>query len=486
MGRTWDESAYVEYGYKFLQLVKKGDFTNSYWYRTSDEPPLVRYIYAIPSYFDVSQFSPNGDVKFKYDYTYSRIVSAVASSVSVIFVVLVGWELLSPFVGVIAGAIFSMLPFYLGLSQLATLESFIMLFFTSSIYFFIKFLKRFSLKFLILSGISIGLALQTKYTNILLIPLVICIYYIWYFNLGKKKGNIFEMKIMYIFLISLFVFLILWPMPWFHLKEVIEFNYKWRILGSRYSVPEVFFGKLMLTPVIYFVIYFLITTSLLILGLFLVGVKKIYKSKNWIFYAILAWFCLPFIQSFYNFRQHGVRYIIEIYAPLALISAIGFDYLVSKISKKIWVKFVFFVPVLIYMLVVLIRIAPYYLDYFNILVGGTKNVYEKRLFQMGWWGQGMREAGLYIQKEAASGSQIAVVGSNSFSVMPSIDNISITKYEEDRKYDYIEDRKYDYNIVSYFQIIREGFNDTKIKNSYTPVHKVLADGADLVWVYKRK
>ena len=106
MGRTWDESAYVEYGYKFLQLVKKGDFTNSYWYRTSDEPPLVRYIYAIPSYFDVSQFSPNGDVKFKYDYTYSRIVSAVASSVSVIFVVLVGWELLSPFVGVIAGAIF--------------------------------------------------------------------------------------------------------------------------------------------------------------------------------------------------------------------------------------------------------------------------------------------------------------------------------------------------------------------------------------------
>ena len=220
--------------------------------------------------------------------------------------------------------------------------------------------------------------------------------------------------------------------------------------------------------------------------MFLVGVKKIYKSKNWIFYAILAWFCLPFIQSFYNFRQHGVRYIIEIYAPLALISAIGFDYLVSKISKKIWVKFVFFVPVLIYMLVVLIRIAPYYLDYFNILVGGTKNVYEKRLFQMGWWGQGMREAGLYIKENAPSGSKVAVVGSNSFSVMPSIDNISITKYEEDRKYDYIEDRKYDYIIVSYFQIIREGFNDTKIKNSYTPVHKVLADGADLVWVYKRK
>jgi len=478
MGRTWDENAYVEYGYKFLQLVKKGDFTNDYWYKTSDEPPLVRYIYAIPSYFDVDHLLPNGNVKFKYDYTYSRIVSAIASSVSVIFVVLVGWELLSPFIGIIAGIIFSMLPFYLGLSQLATLESFIMLFFTSSIYFFLKFLRRFSLKFLILSGISIGLALQTKYTNILLIPLIICLYYIWYLNKGKRKSNIFEIKIVYIFLISLFVFFILWPMPWFHLKEVIEFNYKWRILGSRYSVPEVFFGKLMLTPVIYYVIYFLITTPFLILTLFLAGIKKVDENKKWISYTILAWFILPFIQSFYNFRQHGVRYIIEIYAPLSLLAAIGFDSIVSRLTKKIWLKFVYFIPIFIYMIMILFRITPYYLDYFNEVVGGTKNVYEKELFQLGWWGQGMREAGIYIKENAASGSQVAVVGENSFSVMPSINNVSITKYQEGRKYDYI--------IVSYFQIIREGFNDEKIKNSCSPVYSVLADGANLVWIYKIK
>lgn len=477
MGRTWDEGAYVEYGYKFLQLVKKGDFTNAYWYKTSDEPPLVRYIYAIPSYFDVSQFSPNGDAKFKYDYTYSRIVSAIASSVSVIFVILVGWELLSPLIGVIAGVIFSMLPFYLGLSQLATLESFIMLFFTSSIYFFLKFLKRFSLKFLILSGVSIGLALQTKYTNILLIPLIICIYYIWYFNIGKKKGNIFEIKIVYIFLISLFVFFILWPIPWFHLKEIIEVNYKWRILGSKYSVPEVFFGRLMLTPVVYYVIYFLITTPFLILTLFLVGIKKIDKSKNWIFYVILAWFILPFIQSFYNFRQHGVRYIIEIYAPLSLLAAMGFDFIVGKLTKKILLKFVYFVPIIIYMGVIIFRITPYYLDYFNILVGGTGTVYEKKLFQLGWWGQGIREAGLYLEKTASKGSRVGLAVDPKES-MPRSNRLILLNYSDSISYDYV--------MVGYYRITRLGFDDSKIKKNYNLIYTVKADGAVLVWVYKKK
>jgi len=477
MGRTFDESAQIELGYKIILIIKEKKFNDpllSYPYH----PPLTKYLYGWAGQYDLLGYRENGDPIFRYDWINARIISVFFSSLTVVFIVLIGWQYISPFVGIISGIIFSSVPFFLGLSQIASIESVLIFFFTASIYSFLNFLKKQSFINASIAGVLIGLAFETKYTNILLVPLIILIYSIWYFYKNKKKNNYFNLKVIYIFLISFFMFFVLWPMPWFHLKEVIQANYQMRIVDTSHSIPEVFFGRLMLVPKIYYVVHFLITTPILLLILFIVGFKTVSFKKNWILYVLAVWFLFPFIQSLYNFRQHGVRYIIEIYAPFALISAIGFDHLVSKISKRIWLKFVFFVPVIIYMLAVLIRITPYYLDYFNILVGGTKNVYEKRLFQLGWWGQGMREAGLYIQKNVASGSQVAVVGGNSFSVMPSINNVSVTKYEEDRRYDYI--------VVSYFQVIREGFNDIKIKNSYSPVYNVLADGAPLVTIYRQR
>lgn len=477
MGRTFDEPAQIALGYKIIQIIKEKKFNDpllSYPYH----PPLTKYLYGWAGQYDFVGYNINGDPIFRYDWINARIVSVLFSSLTVVFVILIGWEHISPFVGVISGIIFSSLPFFLGLSQIASIESVLIFFFTTSIYSFLNFLKKQSSLNVITTGILIGLAFETKYTNILIAPLIILIYTIWYFYHNKKKVNYYNPKIIYIFLISFFVFFILWPTPWLHLKEVFDANYQMRVVDTSRSLPEVFFGRLMLVPVIYYVVHFLITTPVLVLIFFILGLRIVFFKKKWFFYTLLIWFFFPFIQSFYNFRQHGIRYIIEIYAPFALISAIGFNFLVSKISKKIWIKLVYFIPVTIYMFVILIRITPYYLDYFNILVGGSKNVYEKKLFQLGWWGQGMREAGLYIQKYAPSGSHVGVVGDNSYSVMPQIKNVTITKYKNDRKYDYV--------VVGFFQIIREGFNDTVVRNNYLPVYNILADGATLVTVYKKR
>ena len=105
--------------------------------------------------------------------------------------------------------------------------------------------------------------------------------------------------------------------------------------------------------------------------------KKIFKNGGIYSFAIILWFLLPFSLSFYSWRQHGLRYIIEIYPAIALIAALGFDFLVSKITKSELKKFSYFVPIFIYLFIVLWQIKPYYLDYFNELVGGVNNVYEK-------------------------------------------------------------------------------------------------------------
>jgi len=475
MGKTWDEDAYVDWGYNFVNLAIKIDFKNPYWYKTSDSPPLSKYLFGIPARFDIDKFDSKGEPIFNYDYTHVRLVSVLFSSLTVILAVLFGWKYLSFFIGVSAGTILAMLPLFVGYSQLATLESLIIFFFTATIFSFFNFLKNFSNKNILFTGILLGLALEVKYTNFLLVPLLVLIYLIWYFKVNKKGGLPHIKSLLLIFLIGLITFFVLWPMPWFHLREVMIFNANLR--NSPYSVPEVFFGKLMLVPKIYYFIYFLITTPFLILFFFLVGLKKISNEKKWVLYSIVVWFLFPFVQSFYNFRQHGIRYIIEIYTPLALIAAIGFDYMVSGITKKTLFKAILFIPVIIYLLLILVKITPYYLDYFNIVVGGTKNVYEKKFFQIGWWGQGIREAANYVINNASKNSRIGYAISP-ISSLPPLTDFNVSQYEDEQRYDYV--------IVNYFHVLREGFNDSNIKLNYKEAYNVKADGANLVTVYKRK
>jgi hypothetical protein len=289
-----------------------------------------------------------------------------------------------------------------------------------------------------------------------------------------------------VFIVAFITFFILWPFPWFHIKEVLDINYQLRIKDTGLSVPEVFFGKLVLVPKSYYLVYFFITTPIAILIFLGLGFKKIYdyrftrrfnKKIMWFFVTLVVWFTFPFIQSLYNFRQHGVRYIIEFYAPLSLIAAIGFDYIVSYVAKKAFLKFILFLPVVMYLLAVLSNITPYYIDYFNSFVGGPKKVYEKQLFQMGWWGEGIKEATNYLDSHAGKGSTVGFAAEPAASIPP-VKNLKIVPYKNDKVYNYL--------IVSFYHVVREGFDDSKLKKNYKPVYDVLADGAAIVTVYKHK
>ncbi len=480
IGRTWDEQEYVEQGYKMVELMKKGDFGNNYFYTTYDHPPLVKYLYGISAHLDIE----------KYDLTYSRLLSAIIFSLGVVIVVLIGWNFVSLTVGIIAGIILSLLPFSLGLSQLVTTESFKIFIYPLVFYSFIRLLQNYSVKKLIFVGIIMGVAFQIKQSNIILIPLFGLMSYFYYRQIKQSiKKKTFLRKtffsLLYISTISILVFILFWPQMLFHLREInathsglwnVKFSPKiWLIT---ISVPEVFFGRLMLTPNFYYVVYFLISIPVVILGLFFTGIKKIIEKKDWILYCFILWLIVPLIiMSFYSWRQHGLRYIIEIYPAICLIAAIGFDTLVSRFTKKESLKSLYFLPVVIYLFLVLWQIKPYYLDYFNELVGGTNTVYKYKLFQQGWWGQGIGEAGYYIRKIAPKGSTIGYALSPEH-VLPRFSEFKYEKWSENKKYDYV--------IVNYYNIIREGFNDKNIKKNYKLIYKVKADQAVLVYIYKRK
>ncbi len=481
MGRTWDEPAYVEGGYMMTKLMKEGDFSNPYYLSTFDHPPVARYLYGTLSRLDL-QTTENGKPIFYYDLTHSRLLAILFSTLSVLLVTLFGWKYISPFVGLTAGIILAMLPTFLGYSQIATLESLVMFFFTASVFLFINLLHKFSYKTLILTGIFTGLALGVKQTNIFIYPLLAAIYFLWYFLKDKKrKPNITAeiiIPLFLIFIISAITFTLLWPTAFLNLNDAIAVERAmWFSSEVKLPPPEVFFGHLMLVPIVYYPIYFLITTPFLIIFLFFVGMKAIDVRKKFVLYAILLWFMLPFFQSLYPFKQHGLRYIIQVYAPLALISAIGLEFILGFIKDRLKIKYFAILGIIIYFLIILKSITPYYLDYFNILPGGVNGVYDSKLFQIGSWGQGNREAGIYLRDNTPRNSSVGLAISPLHS-FPFYNEYNAEKYNENKKYDYV--------VVNYFNILREGFDDSNIKKNYKLIHQVYADEAVLVFIYQKK
>lgn len=477
-GRAWDEQFVAEDGYEFVELAKKLDFGNDFWWKQNpDHPVLVRYVRGIASEFDFVERDKAGKAIFTYDLTYNRLLSVFLTSLTAVLVFLIGLRYVSLFVGFSSGIILAMLPILLGHSQLAMYEPFIIFFFTLTIYSFLLFLESPTKKRVIVTGILLGLSVQAKETNMMLAPLFLLFYFVKYLNKGNKpmiKGML--MKILWMYVIGVVTFFAVWPMTLFHLDYMMQYI-QVRRFDTWASIPEVFFGKLLLVPRVYYIVYFLITTPFLILVLFLVGLLKINRQKKWLLYVLVLWFVFPFIQSFYPNRQQGIRYIIEIYSPLALIAAIGFDSIISFFTKKTLTKILFFVPVIFYLFISLARIAPYYLEYFNGVVGGVNNVYEKRLFQFGGWGQGIKEAALYVEKIAPKGATVGLALDPSHTI-PTLKKLKVSKFDKAKIYDYV--------IVNYYFIVRDGFDETTLFNKYKLIHSVKADKAKLVDIYQKR
>ncbi len=496
-GRTWDEYAYINSGSQLLENIRKGDFTNSEWYQIADHPPVARYFYGISSYFDRGYYvmhtrSGKSILKLEdyyYSWAVSRLVSVFFFSFTVIFVFLLGSEI-SLFAGTTSALIFTMLPISLGLSQLVTLESPLIFFFTGTVYFFLRLLKKITIPKILITGLFLGLAIGVKLSNLLLIALLPLIYVASHFFQEKKLRNISSRKILISFAviygIAIIIFIAIWPGLWLHAGDIIHFTLKDRFSFQSGRTSELFFGKYIQAPYSYYFTYFLLTTPLLILILFFIGTLRMFRSRYQFGLMLFLWFLFPFIQSFYHLAINGIRYIIEIYVPLALIAAYGLEAVANKLSKGVLVKVILLAAVFAYLLITIVNISPYYLSYFNSLVGGAKGVYEHQLFPLGWWGEGQKEAGEYVDSKGSAHDNLGLALIPEY-VFPFIHYKSM-KYFQDKQalLKALSEDKFDYIFINDLFRERTRFDEKLMYKDYRLVYSVMANGAPIVKVFKRK
>ena len=466
-GRTADEHALLAKGYNFAELFRKGDFSNRYWYESPDHPPLSHYIYGSVAAVDMVRWDElakpsypyaTGDPVFTYDLTYSRLVSVLATSITVLLVFWLALKYFSFFTAVASALVLAMIPHLLGYSQLVAHENLVILFFTATAFAYLNYFVKPTKLNIVLSGILTGLLLEIKQSNILVFLLLFGGCVIW------KRFNIRQIGL--IGLIAVLTFFVLWPMPWLHVREFISYNYDfWFKDGGR--TPTVLFGRTMGAPFIFYGVAFLVTTPLLVL---LLTFKGLLIKKNKTLWFVTLWFLVPFGLSFFHHRQHMVRYIIQFYSPLAILAGISLE---SLKYRRILLG-----VLTVYMLFILTKISPFYTNYFNELVGGTSIVYSHKLFLLGEWGEGLRNPGLYLERNAPDKSLVGLALNPGDNLLYKSPNLKYEKFDPARKYDFV--------VVNYFNVIRMGFDESILDKDYDVVYREKADGADLARVYQRK
>ena len=483
-GRWWDEEWYISKGYTFINLLKKGDLNNPVWYTLgADHPPLAAYIYGLASYGDMVRYDseylpffgwPKGAPVYNYDLVYSRLISVFASSISVVLIYLIGQRYFSRFIGMTSAMILAMVPHFLGFSQMVTLESLTMLSFTSCVYFYLRFLESGRGAFLLLTGILTGACIMVKESNVVIYIFYLVSYLVWRSRI--KRMNIPFFHLIYIGIVSMIMSFLIWPEVWLHFSSYFNFiSILW--LGEG-LVPEMLFGRMMGARSFFYIVAFFVTTPVVLLCLSFFGLKETWdRRKKWISLVIIIWFFTPFLLSVFHHRQHMVRYIIQFYAPFSLLAAIGLEKIVSCISKKMMHKYLAAFFVFLYLMYILLNISPYYLNYFNEVVGGTKNVYNRNLFFLGWFGEGLRGPGKYLEDNALKDSKIGMALNPSH---------TLYKAEGLDFENYISDKEYDYVVVNYFNVIRMGFDESKLLKDYKIVYHEDAGGVDIARVYKKK
>ncbi len=409
---TFDETHYFGLG-KYLLQTGRWDVPSSILH-----PPLSYYLHSIPLLFvstDDTLWKQNPEWQRKphyrtiFDIERGRAILSspandgdrlltLARLMMVLVALLLGWYVFSwSFAlygnsgAIIAVVLYSFCPNILAHARLITPDIALTTFFFATVYYFWRMLREDRLSVAIVAGIALGLALLSKYTAVLLVPLCVVLALLWFF---QTKSLPWRGCLIFV-AVGLAVFLLGYRgnlEPYF---AGLQFQ---REYASR---PQWVFLCGECLPCrwgcYFYTISFLLKTPIAaMIGLVLamvVFVKKAVRGQ-WISETFLL---APAFTIFALFAVHaqclGLRYILPMYPFLFVFIAGGIAYLLSRKIMAILCG-----GLALWYLGASVYIHPHYLVYFNELVGGPDNGYKYLVDSDLDWGQDLKGLGRYMRE----------------------------------------------------------------------------------------
>jgi 4-amino-4-deoxy-L-arabinose transferase-like glycosyltransferase len=338
----------------------------------------------------------------------------LGTTISIIGVYYLLCKLFDHRIALIGGLLLTLDPWLLGHSRALHHDALMTTFMTLSALALLLHINGEGIRWpLLLSGIFAGLALLSKSLSIFLMPWTVLLFIV---ALWRKQWPITQVMIDAAAwtLTTWLTFFLLWPAMWMSRTQTL-----WRIFQTAvtYAINPHEKGQFFLGqpindpgPFFYLVVFLFALTPLVIVGLIAlawarVRLSQAVSSQRWETITLLLIYCAAYIVFISLGEKKQVRYLLPMITMLNVIAAAGLIWLADHSATKLVPNIslnngllpisgaILFPIVLMTQLLTTLPSSPYYLSYYNPLLGGNK--VASQLFLIGW-GEGTDLAAHYL------------------------------------------------------------------------------------------
>ncbi|MCK5707420.1 MAG: glycosyltransferase family 39 protein [Candidatus Aureabacteria bacterium] len=413
----------------------------------NDHPPLFRYFLSLPLFFLKTEVPFSSDAwgeKNPYDRRYNfgkefffgcsndaDKLLFIGRLVVVLFAALLGIMVLSfttllfgRWPGLFALFIYVFDPSILAHARIAKNDMFLTVFIFMTFYQLYSYFKRKNTWNFVFLGLNLGLAVSTKYSAFMILPIIFFLMLRFYIKQDKNTVKAFFKTLGRIFYLSIISFLVLFfSYVLFSsnakeyksrycdeenlVKEYTMFQYSRNLLngitGGVTHLQKGHSGYLMGNYtnqrwLRYFPLCFLIKNPISLLLFFFSSLILFFfyyhedREPNVFLFAIIGGFSLLIMLFSLNL---GYRYLLPIHPFIAVYCSIIFVFLIRYGTK---IKWMVFIILCIWYVGSAFSIYPHYLAYFNEIIGGPNRGSEYLIDSNLDWGQDLRGVKVYMDK----------------------------------------------------------------------------------------
>lgn len=421
---AYDEITHLPSGFSYL---KTGELKLN-----PEHPPLIKMLAAVPLLFLNLKFDPNDqnltgpktdEWQFGRDFLFNNGTDRVIfwGRIPIILLsVLLGWyvfrwgkELFGHKAGVIGLFIYALMPNIIAHAQFVTMDLGVTAFSFIAMYHLWKFTQQPNRKNIILSGLTLGLALGSKFSAVLLLPMSLILLSIYIQKNYSKLNLMAKISTLSKIIIPMWglAFLVIWSLYLFP-KDLLFY---WHGMETVYANknPNHFYylnGNFDRSGWWYYFLWaFMIKTPmpfLTVLGWALFRCKKLalgFLNSAFIFLPAILFLWIT------SWKAHdiGIRYILPVY-PFLILFVSGWINRIKNYelqTKGYGLKTIIYNSKFLILVVLAgwyayssIRTYPDYLPYFNELVGGSNNGYKHLDDSNIEWGHDLKRLKAYQDK----------------------------------------------------------------------------------------
>lgn len=397
-GQTWDEDVNWSAGRNYAENVVALDGAQRSWIWNYEHPPVSKYLAGIGALW-ADGYDP------------ARAVMGLVIALGCALLVPIGARLFSLRVGIVAAGIAALTPHLVAHGKVVGHEAPTVLVWSLALLLCLgahdraPAPKRLAARLAVI-GAVLGLAVATRFVNALLaIPIAVTL-------LASappaERRRTLVLGAAILPPVALLTIVAIWPRLWS--SPIAHMAEAWARLKTPHAL-EPFLGAITNTPPpYYFLVYLAATAPVGVLALAAAGAVRVARAADRRTLVIAAWLLAPLVVMASPVRQDGVRYVMPCLTALALLAAVGLDAtaaaLVARLPRATAIPTALAAVTALYLAIVLVRVHPYYLDYYGEHVGGPAGVARHRRFEVAWWGEGLGDAVDYVNRHARPGAPV--------------------------------------------------------------------------------